>query len=644
LICHFDFLCDFQSYPGLLDIPQSGIVFPSMARAIIIPIVITCIAASPGLAQKEASLPQDTVARIGPTAITARELIQRVEMMPFPGKQKKDQTDSVKIKALHAMIAEKLLANEAKRLSLPEGKKTALMRRELESAFIRDELYRRKVVARSKPREDEIIKGMTRFMTEFQVLSFLVRTEADGEALYKELQTMRMDTILQHVSRSLYTQVDTIGIAFGAPDESFENAAYAIGRSRVSKPFHSSNLGWAVLYVLDKHSNPEAAKMNLAERQHCVERILQERTEAERGEQYYYEILKSRQAKADERIFNLLADSIVGLWKEDTAHFYWHGAYILTSDMVDLILDRLQPYLDSILVRIDDGDLTLGEVLEMFRYKDFRSRALEGEKFKLELNEAVKNVVAQELLTREGRRQGLQYSSAVQNDVQLWTDYWAAGALYYRVRDSVTVTDEDIVQFLLKHKETFGRYYEVNVREVLTDSLQGVEMILEELQRGRALAALASQHSRRGEWAKNGGESGYFKVLQHPEIGFQAMNVDTGRLVGPLRLPEGYSIFKVLGKRRTQESVVSFDTLKQNVLTRLLTEKRKRTVHQYMATLAREQNVSVDYDRLKRVRITQIPMFTRRLIGFGGRMAAFPLLMQRWDWIKEYLQPSGVLP
>jgi parvulin-like peptidyl-prolyl isomerase len=208
----------------------------------------------------------------------------------------------------------------------------------------------------------------------------------------------------------------------------------------------------------------------------------------------------------------------------------------------------------------------------------------------------------------------------------------------------VTVTDEDILQHLLKNKEIFGRYYEVNVREVLTDSLQDVGVLLENLQRGQSLAELASQFSRRPEWAKNGGESGYFQVLQHPEIGFQAMNVDTGRLVGPLRLPEGYSLFKMLGKRLTDEALVSFDALKQNIRTRLLTEKRKQAVDRFIANLAREQNVNVDYDKVKSIKITQIPMFTRRLIGFGGRMAAVPLLMQRWDWIKEYLQPSTVLP
>jgi hypothetical protein len=57
MMCHFDFLCDFRSYPGLSDIQQSGIVFPNMARALTIPFVIICIAACLALAQMEALLP-----------------------------------------------------------------------------------------------------------------------------------------------------------------------------------------------------------------------------------------------------------------------------------------------------------------------------------------------------------------------------------------------------------------------------------------------------------------------------------------------------------------------------------------------------------------------------------------------------------
>ncbi len=609
-----------------------------------------CIFAAAGLlpwpahAQKPAALPQDTVARVGVSAITARDLLQRLELMPFPGRTTKVPAESTKVKALHAMIAEKLLANEARRLDMAEDKRTALMRRQLENLLVRDELYRREVVAQSSPTDREIALGMKRLVKNVRVLSFLVRTEADGEALVRLLVMCKPDSVLGTIPSTLYAQVDTLTIRFGAPDTSFENAAYEIGRSRVSMPFRSASFGWAVLYLLDKVTDRDAAKMNLAERRHRVERILKARHEGERAEEYYYQTLQSKRALADSNVFNLLADSIEALWKEDSLHFRSHGAYILTSDMVDLLIGRLQPSLDTILVKIDDGDLTLGDVLEMFRYEDFRSQALEGEQFRLTLNETMKNLVARELLEREGRRQGLEQSPAVKNDLRLWTDYWAARSLFYRVRDSVAVNDEDVLRFLVRNKELFGRMYEVNVREVLCPTIQDADRTLDRLQRGESLAELARRYSTRTGWAEHGGESGFFVLIEHPELGFEAMNADTGTLVGPLRIPEGYSIFQVLGKKQTKDAVVGFDRLKNNVSSRLLAEKRKQTIDQYIARLAREQHVAVDYQALRRITISTVPMFTRRLVGFGGRMTAVPLLMKQWDWINDYLKPETVLP
>ena len=602
------------------------------------------VSATTAYTQNDPSLSRDTLARIGPSAITARELILRLEMMPFPDLQKGVDPESLKTRALRAMIAEKALAHEKRRLGLPEDKPTELMRQELENVLVRDELYRREVLAKAKPTREEIAGGMKRIMSVIKVISFLVSGEHEGEVLAAMLQTRKPDSLLKGIPASLYTQRDTITIRFGALDTAFENAAFAIGKSRVSKPFYSSMFGWAVLYLLEKTTNRQAAELNLADRGRRVEKVLQGRHEAERYEQYYFDKLNSRHALGDSTIFNLLADSIAALWKEDSTRFKSHGAYLLTGDLVELVMNRLRPHLDDVLVKIDDGDLTLGQVLEMFRYMDFRSAALEGEQFKLELNEAVRGVVGRELLVREGRKQGVQYFASVQDDLRLWDDFWAARLLYYNVRDSVTVTDQDILRHLLKNNEIFGRYYEVNIREVLTDSLRDMGAILDELQAGRSLVDLARRYSRRIEWAKNGGESDYFPVQRHPELGFEALMADSGRLVGPVKLAEGYSLFTLLGKRRTKEAIVGFDTLKQNIRTRLLGEKRKRTIDRYIARLVHEQQLSIDEEKLRKIRINQIPMFTRRLIGFGGRMAAAPLLLKQWDWINESLPPDTIVP
>jgi peptidyl-prolyl cis-trans isomerase C len=615
-----------------------------IGRHILIVLVLCALLPQQGIAQKRAVLPSDTVARIGQTVITARDLLLRLELMPFPAKQTKAEAETLKSKALYALIAEKVLAHAAARQGIGEDEKTGLMKRELENVFVRDELYKREIVAHAAPSRQEVAEGIARIVKEVQVLSFLVRSESEGASLALMLRTCKPDSVLQKIPRSFYTQADTIMVRFGAADTAYENAAYAIDKSRVSRVFSSSNFGWAVLYLLDKRTYKPAVELALPDRQRRVEQTLQGRHEQELVGTYSFQVLKSRRALADSLLFQALADSISSLWKEDTAHFKSHGRFILTSDLVDLMMVRMKPMMGSTFVTIDDGNLSLADVLEMFRYLDFTSGTCEGDPFRLELNDAVKDLVAKELLVREGRRQGLQNTRDVRNDLQLWTDSWAARSLYYRVRDSISVSDEDILRHLLKNNLYFGHSYQVNVREILTANLSDIAKVYDEMKRGRSLDALAKQYSMRTEWAGRGGESGFFDVAEHPEIGFRALMADTSLLIGPVKLADGYSVFKVLGKRNSTRARTTFDTLRSNVQRRLLTEKRKEILDGYVAEQAREQRVVIDHNKLRRIPYTQVPMFSRRFIGFGGRMAATPLLMQMWDWIKQFQQPPSIFP
>jgi parvulin-like peptidyl-prolyl isomerase len=169
-------------------------------------------------------------------------------------------------------------------------------------------------------------------------------------------------------------------------------------------------------------------------------------------------------------------------------------------------------------------------------------------------------------------------------------------------------------------------------------------MVLDDIDRGKTFSEVASKYSRRSEWARSGGASGWFRVDLHPAIGFEAMNADTGIIVGPLKLEEGWSLFQVVGKRRTNEGKVDFAVLKRNIRARLLFENRKLAVDRYIANLVRSWQVVIDDGKLKKITLTEIPMFTRRLIGFGGRMAAFPMLMKAWDWVSQPAPPGAVVP
>ncbi len=592
--------------------------------------------------QRSAVLPDDTLAHVGSTVITARELIQRLELLPFPGSVT-GSADEIKRKALLALIAEKLLGREASRLDLRNDDDALRTDRELENLFVRDALFKEEVSSKVVVSEDEIHEGMRRLPFEFQVLSFLVRDRTAGNKLVARLRKAKPGSVLDSVQAGMFTQVDTIRLRFGAPDVAYEEAVFSIGRDRISAPFESPNFGWAVLYLIDRLPIKDIQKMNVDERRHRVTRILRERKEEVVAAEVYYNILMSKRATADRRIFMILADSLSEFWKQDTARFKRRDSYILTSDMAEVLMHRLAPFADSILVHFDAGGLTLGQALEMLRYEDYLSREYVGERFLHDLSEEIKSLAAREILAREGRQRGLLERPSVGNDLSQWRTYLNAGALYRKVRDSVQVSDDDIFDHLLKNKEYFGYHYEVNVREVLCLSESDVNEVLQQLSKGTSLQELAPGKSIRPVWAARGGESGFFPLIDHPEIGFRAMLADSGKLVGPIRLNEGFSIFTVLGKRGTDKALTPFDSLRHNTGERLLAEKRKRAMDKTIAALAREEQVAINYGKLKDVKVTLIQTFTRRHMGFGGRMTAVPLLMQQWDWIKEY-EPAEQLP
>ncbi len=85
----------------------------------------------------------DTLAWVDGRAVTARDLYQRVALMPWPERRTPQTVDSLRVHALQSLVAEQLLARESQRLALGDTTRMAAMRAALVRALARDALYRR---------------------------------------------------------------------------------------------------------------------------------------------------------------------------------------------------------------------------------------------------------------------------------------------------------------------------------------------------------------------------------------------------------------------------------------------------------------------------------------------------------------------
>lgn len=603
-------------------------------------ILLISLLVSIGTSQRSRLLPADTLANVGGAVITATDLVERIELMPWPEKQKQSRMDSAKVKALQSLVAEKVLALEGYKLEIDREPVVHSLTDALEKLLIRDELYRREVSDKTKMSQQEIVTGAKRFGRERGVMVIRADSRKRAESLYRELSKAKdLLKALKSVSPGP-TEVDSITVGYGGQDVSMENGAFALQKGKLSQPVRSEEGGWMLLYLTGERLNPDYKSPGAENRLRRVEQVIRDRKENESAARLFRDIFSKKTARANSELFPAVAETLLNAMIRDSASLRIKSGFLLSPAAIDESIALLGPLGKKPLLEMEGGDLSAAEVLEMMKLDKFDVPILDLESFKMALNRFAKRIAEEEFLTREGKRLNLQNSRRVQHDLGVWSEHWVSQLLLRRLRDSVKVTDDDIRGYFVEYGAVLGKWYEVNVREVLSENLSAASAALEELQQGRKLEDVARERSIRKEWASRGGESGYFAGSQHPELLFYAFEADTGKLIGPVKLPEGYSFFTVLGKRRTDSlSTTMFDTMKTNVRNRLRIERQSETVDSFISGSAKELKVRFHYEHLRSVPVTPTNMVTSRRMGFGGEINAVPALVPQWNWSRK-MQPA----
>jgi hypothetical protein len=123
------------------------------------------------------------------------------------------------------------------------------------------------------------------------------------------------------------------------------------------------------------------------------------------------------------------------------------------------------------------------------------------------------------------------------------------------------------------------------------------------------------------------------------DIGKIAATMNVGEIYGPLKVPEGYSVFKLIGKKEPETKLAQpFEKVKDELRKELEYQKGHKAIMDFTAKLAKKFGISVDGSVLKDVQVTNLNAFGFRYLGFGGRTTAVPIMMPNVDWIDMYLE------
>lgn len=588
----------------------------------------------------------EELAKTGSKVLTIKEFKQRYELAPQFNRLYKGSEQQQKKNFLYSLLAEKLFALEAANTgldSLPSVKQSIAAFKEM---FMRDELYRQEVRNKSEQYYLNILKANIRSAAVMEARYIAFNSLPSAVAVETMLVNgIPFDTLYAANLDSGYAS--QITVKTGTFDMQLEDELFALKEGDFSEPLQHKN----AFYIFNIDSKIDTLFKNVSEPQKLVERIekySREQAEEIRYEEFMKEFFGNIKAEANVPLMKTIAGKISDVYLERNSSNNSGAAPVMTLTMKDVFDIRGEFPADSlnlVYAEVEDSSLSLASFFEHLLYDEFTVDTLTYNAVINTINAKTKRFIEHYYLTKEAYRRGLDTDASVLTSIAMWKDYFLSKAYQEQFSDSAVISDAEVLEYYNRryNKEGGGLY--VNIVEVLVDSLAAADFILKEIDKGVPIEKLAEEYSMR-EWAqKRGGEFGFFPAGAYGDIGNIAAGMEIGEIFGPLIVPEGYSIFKLIDKKEMEiPDSQEFELMKESLRQDLAYRKYAQSFERNAVALARKYGISINYNLLDEISVTHINAMMFRLIGFGGKISAVPITLPFTDWIDQLLEEGVLIP
>jgi peptidyl-prolyl cis-trans isomerase C len=205
-----------------------------------------------------------------------------------------------------------------------------------------------------------------------------------------------------------------------------------------------------------------------------------------------------------------------------------------------------------------------------------------------ERRRVIERWVHTEMLHQEAVRRGLASDPRIQSRLKaIEREYLADHLVYLELRERTRVTEQEIEDYFIEHRDEY--LYEYRVSHILVNTLEDAENVKERLKK-KSFSWIANRHSV-DPVAKRGGDLGYLtKGNMIPEFENVIFDMKPGEVSDIVKSDFGYHIIKLIGTRESFVKV-GLDDVSQNIMNMLLVEKRERAYRELLDALAASQDV-----------------------------------------------------
>ena len=563
------------------------------------------------------------IAKIGNKSISEREFISRIEFTPLPNRQAKNFHDELKTRFLYTLIAEKLLSLEAEFLGLDKEEIIAGTLDLFLKMFARDELYKIEVKNKSQYYSDSLLTVYLSNATSILINVYSFRSYDQAE-LFSKSPLDKNNTGASNL------------ITRGQTDTEYEDLLFNLKTGEYTTPIAAKDSFY--LFQVVKKYFPIVTKTEGWENEYKrVEKAAAERGEKLRNDIYRKSILAQKKAEANAVLLKKLAQEINTLLEQSKDDK--NTVHALSIIQLTKLEQQLTADANSVIIVIGNRKITVKEFLRFFRIETFFVNTVSYKSILSVLNSKTKKYIEYELFSEEAFKRGLQLTEDVKNNFLMWKENYQYNIMQSLLMDSISVTDEEINREFINRTKSKNPVTLVNIIEVLTNDLQIAEKVLNETSSVIDFHELAEKYSERASTKDKRGESGLFPAAKFGEVGRIAETMEIGDVYGPLKIEEGYLIFKLIEKIEKQDTLtVLSEAKKKSIETEIKFRKMRENLSEYTAGLAAKFGISINNEALEKITISTINSVVYKHMGFGGRILAVPLISINDDWVEQWKQ------
>lgn len=582
--------------------------------------------------------PNAVLGRAGEIFIPEWEFLQRYELFPSLRQQRRGRMEHAKTELMVSLLAEKLLVQEARARGLDRDSAFVQDFDGVRKLLARDQLYREEVSGRVSVQEEEIVRGMVQAKTERLVEFLFFPRGIDAEHVRRQI--LDAGDFEKIVPDSTFNALrDTATVIWGDAAPLLEQAAYALAPGELSDVLPVADGFYLIQVKRIGRSNYFNSLTPSALREYVVG-IIRGRKERARLQEFTESFLRGKPGFARGPVLQTVTEALHAALRQETGQ----GPLFLSERVYHEASMSLHSYLQDTIAVAGDRVWSVHEVLKRLYARSMQFSDSRIQTVFRAINNVLREWVQQELLAQEGLRRKLDQYPSVRRQLDIWLHASLAYSMKEHVNKSVMVTEAEVWAYM-SSTDTAVNVPLVQVREVRTVDIESMERAIDELQEGEDFAVVAGRWSADSLLRQTGGLTPRFRVTERSPIGALALTMAVGERYGPIRTTEGFLLFEL----------VSMDTLPNpgNAVSPLIPEqakadllrmKQRRTLDLFLAQVGEQRGFDYFDDRLARIRVTDTPMTTFRLLGFGGRMFAVPFVDPLIDWINIDPPSTTIVP